>query len=217
VPLPHEGFDPVFTSRLKTILNRARAAEQSQEVWAVMHFDTDLRSVETFHSHGSTGAILYKQSYNALLTLEDHPSKADKARYGQIAKHVADVQMQGVPPGLAPYVAMHAEEELITAFPRVLADWTQDHPYPTHACIYLNWSPCNKSPAKAIGPGNQIYPLGCMHKIPFLANTYQHAQIIFTVYYDTIFENTPTYTTALTNARVANLVEYAPMPAALRD
>jgi hypothetical protein len=214
MPLPHETFSPAFREKLKVMLNRARNAENTKEVWAVMHFDTDIKSVETYHSHGSMGAVFYRNAFESLVAANGGADKAQKQRFGALARDVADAHMAQVPNYVPTFDAMHAEEELITAFPRVLNDWTATMPAPISACIYQNWSPCNKSPAKTIG--QIVYPVGCMHKVARLANTYAHAQIVFTVYYDSLFDNTQAYTTALAAAGINNLLTFSAMPAELR-
>jgi len=218
MPDPHETFSEQFITKLKKALGLARRHEQAKEVWALCHFDQDLASLETFHSNGSTGAIFYKNAQDALnkgiaRITDAAPSKQDKIRSGQLAKMIADVQIAQVPPSLN-MEAMHAEENLIRSFPKMLSDWQgMGKPYPQSACIYLNWSPCGKSPARV--EHNVNFPVGCMNKIVTMAQSTLVNQIMFTVYFDTIFENTENYRSALAGAAV-NVVKFIPMPDILK-
>ncbi len=60
MPLPHESFSPGFMRDVKQWLKNARSARVSKEVWAVMHFDQQSSSVETFHSHSGMHTLIYK-------------------------------------------------------------------------------------------------------------------------------------------------------------
>lgn len=218
MPAPHETFSEQFRTKMKNALNLARQHEQLKEVWALCHFDQDISSLETFHSNGSTGATFYRNAQDALhqaigRTTGAPPNKAQKIRSGELSKMIADVQIAGVPQSQQ-IEAMHAEENLIRSFPGVLDAWQKlGKPYPQTACIYLNWSPCNKSRARI--EHNMNFPLGCMNKIVTLAQSTLVNQIMFTVYYDTIFENTAIYKGALSAAAV-NVVQFLPMPDILK-
>jgi hypothetical protein len=211
--LPHQQFDQKFLSTVKGWLQSARARSAPQEVWAIMHFDQREASVETFHSHSGTETMIYKQQLDRMRSVNPGPQS-----YG-LNSALADLStrsiMLGLPSVAQIYADMHAEEELIAAFPRVYQDWIADHPWPGYCCIYLNFSPCLRSGAKLIN--GTSYPQGCLHKLAHLAALYQQ-KLFFYVYYDKNFgQPTKTeYDAALGAMDKNKFMAVIPMPAELQ-
>jgi len=212
MPLPHESFTPAFTKQLKACLTRARARGENSEVWALLHFDQYVESVETFHSHSGLKTKVYREQLDRLAT--QNPGPANYGLNTQLAKYRATHAMAVLPAAASSFVDMHAEEELITGFQRIYDDWIVNKPAPKICCIYLNFSPCARSAAKVIN--GESYPVGCMHKLVHFARQYRH-RLFFTVYYDALFNqpDAATYQAALAGVLKEGFISFAPMPSEL--